>query len=393
VKKVASGASMKENTRRPQMYIEQTNFRIKPFEFDLFCGMDVDKRSISLTFVSHEGFVKSLKIPYDSSNLIQYVCRQFPEKRIAFVYEAGPTGFGLYDDLSSRGYACIVVAPTHISRSPAERVKTNRIDSRKLAEKLRGGDLKGIRVPNRVFRDLRHLVQLRESIVRQRQATKVRIKMLLLLEGIRFPSITPRERWSIFAMNRLASLQMGTEIRFKLDQYLLTQDFGGQQLKTVNRRLLQFCYDNQELRQSLKMLCSIPGIGSVVSIYLLARIGDPSLLRNSREIAHLLGMVPVEHSTGDQVRRGSMSKMGDAITRSKLIETAWVSINKDPELREFFERIKARNPAPIASRKAIAAVARKLTTRVYAVLKYQRPYVIKEVPASGADPTVSSTSV
>jgi transposase len=187
MKKVASGASMKENTRRPQMFNQQNNFRIKALEFDLFCGMDVDKRSISFTIVSYDGFIKSLKIPYNAGNLIQYVRRHFPEKRIAFVYEAGPTGFGLYDDLVSRGYVCIVVAPTHISRSPADRVKTNRIDSRKLAEKLRGGDITGIHVPNRLYRDLRHLVHLRESIVRHQQATKLRMKMLLLLEGISFP--------------------------------------------------------------------------------------------------------------------------------------------------------------------------------------------------------------
>jgi transposase len=103
-----------------------------------------------------------------------------------------------------------------------------------------------------------------------------------------------------------------------------------------------------------------------------------------------LGIVPVEDSTGDQIRKGSISKMG-AITRNKLIETAWVSIRKDPELMEFYERIKARNPAPMAARKAIVAVARKLTTRIYAVLKYQRPYIVKEAFASGADPTLSST--
>jgi len=104
-------------------------------------------------------------------------------------------------------------------------------------------------------------------------------------------------------------------------------------------------------------------------------------------------MIPVEDSTGDRIRKGSISRMRDAITRSKLIETAWTSIRHDPELMEFYERIKARNPAPIASRKAIVAVARKLTTRIYAVLKYQRPYVVrKTILASGSDPKLNSTS-
>jgi transposase len=395
MKKVASGASIKENTRRPLMFIQQQYFRIKPLEFDLFCGMDVDKRSISVTFVSHDGFVRSMKIPHDSGNLIQYVRRRFPDKRIAFIYEAGPTGFGLYDDLTSRGYVCLVIAPTQIGRSPAERVKTNRLDSRKLAEKLRGGDAKGIHVPSRLYRDLRHLVHLREIFVRNQQATKLRIKMLLIFEGIRFPAATPNDRWSRHTVTNLYKLEAGTTIRFNLDQHLCTLQYTSDQLKKIHAEISRFCKEESEISRSVDLLCTIPGIGKVVAVYLAARIGDWRHLSSSRQIASLLGMIPVEDSTGDRIRKGSISRMGDAITRSKLIETAWTSIRHDPELMEFYERIKARNPAPIAGRKAIVAVARKLTARIYAVLKYQRPYVVRaanKIPASGADPKVNSIS-
>jgi len=369
----------------------QKHFCIKPLEFDLFCGMDVDKKSISVTFVCHEGFLKSFKIPYDASNLITYVRKRYPDKRIAFVYEAGPTGFGLYDDLVAAGFVCLVIAPTQISHSAADRVKTNRLDSRKLAEDLRGGKVKGIHVPDRTYRDLRHLVHLREIHVRNQAATKVRIKLLLLLEGIKFPAFTPKERWSIAVLSRLQSLQAGSEIRFKLDQYLVTLQFYQDQLRTINKELARFCKETSDLWHCLKLLCTIPGIGPVVSIYVLARVGDWRYLTHSRQIAHLLGMVPVEHSTGDRIRKGAISRMGDATTRSKLVESAWMAIRKDPELMEFYQRIKARNPVQFASQKAAVAVARKLTTRIYAVLKYQRPYVIKTVLASGVDPALNST--
>jgi transposase len=392
MKKVASGASMKENTRRPQMNNQQKYFTVKPIEFDLFCGMDVDKKSISITFISHDGFIKSFKIPYDSANLIAYVRRRYADKRIAFVYEAGPTGFGLYDDLVSAGYVCLVIPPTQMSRSAADRVKTNRLDSLKLAEDLRGGRFKGIHVPCRLYRDLRHLVHLREIVVRNQAATKVRIKLLLLLEGIRFPAMTTKERWSIAALSRLHLLQTESEIRFKLDQYLTTLQFSKDQLQIINNELLRFCKQDSDLWHCLNLLCTIPGIGKVVSIYLLARIGDWRYLSSSRQIANLLGMVPVEHSTGDRIRKGAISRMADATTRSKLVESSWMAIRKDPQLMEFYQRIKARNPVAFAGRKAIVAVARKLTTRIYAVLKYQRPYVVKEVSASGADPELNSTS-
>ena len=60
-------------------------------------------------------------------------------KRTAFVYEAGPTGFGLYDDISGEGYGCLVVTPSAVPTARGKRVRTNRLDSRKLAVQLRGG--------------------------------------------------------------------------------------------------------------------------------------------------------------------------------------------------------------------------------------------------------------
>ena len=56
-----------------------------------------------------------------------------------------------------------------------------------------------------------------------------------------------------------------------------------------------------------------------------------------------------------------------------------MTIRKDPELREFYQRVYQRHPRKVAARKAIVAVARKLTTRIYAVLKEQRPFVLREV--------------
>ena len=60
-----------------------------------------------------------------------------------------------------------------------------------------------------------------------------------------------------------------------------------------------------------------------------------------------------------------------------LLFATWITIGKDPELRAFYRRIYQRHPKKVAARKAIVAVARKLTTRIYAVLKEQRPFVLR----------------
>ena len=113
-----------------------------------------------------------------------------------------------------------------------------------------------------------------------------------------------------------------------------------------------------------------------MATHALARLGDWRQIKNVRQIAGFLGLVSSEHSTGDKENRGEITRTGDSRLRNKLIQCAWVAIRKDPELRAFYRRIYERHPKKVAARKAIVAVARKLTTRMYAVLKQQRPFVI-----------------
>src|SRR5688572_13720312 len=117
-------------------------------DHDIFAGLDVDKRSIAMTFSDHKRLLKSLRLPYSSEQLLNYVRKHFPQQRVAFVYEAGPTGFGLYDDLTAEGHPCLVVAPSMVPTAPGQRVKTNRLDSKKLSLGLRGGELHSIHVPS-----------------------------------------------------------------------------------------------------------------------------------------------------------------------------------------------------------------------------------------------------
>jgi transposase len=118
-----------------------------PRDNDVFGGLDVDKKSIAATFTDHGTMRKSLKLPYSATQLLNYTRKHFPGQRVAFVYEAGPTGFGLYDELTAASHPCLVVSPSMVPTAPGQRVKTNRLDSRKLSEGLRGGQLRSIHVP------------------------------------------------------------------------------------------------------------------------------------------------------------------------------------------------------------------------------------------------------
>lgn len=349
-----------------------------PRNYDVFGGLDVDHHSIAATFTDHDRLMRSLRLPSSAAQLLNYVRKHFPGQRLAFVYEAGPTGFGLYDELVAAGHPCLVVAPPMVPSAPGNRVKTNRLDSRKLSTALRGGELRSIHVPSVKYRELRHLVQLRDTHVKQLTATKCRIKALLLYEGIPFPSDDGKEKqWSARVLAELLELPCSAPVRFKLDQLIGTLHFQFNGAAAVQQQIRHYCQNDAELRQSIAWLKSLPGIGEIVAAHLVARLGDPSLITNVRQIAGFLGLVSSEHSTGDKQNRGEITRAGDSRLRNKLIQSAWVTIRKDPELREFYERVYQRHPQKVAARKAIVAVARKLTTRIYAVLKEQRPFVLR----------------
>ena len=164
---------------------------------------------------------------------------------------------------------------------------------------------------------------------------------------------------------------------FRSDHLIGTLYFHFNSAAVVQKRIRRFCQNDPELRQSISLLKSLPGIGWIVAAHTVARLGDWRQIENVRSIAGFLGLVSSEHSTGDKVNRGSITRAGDSRLRNKLIQSAWVAIAQDPELRAFYRSIFERQPKKVAARKAIVAVARKLTTRMYAVLKQQRPYVIR----------------
>lgn len=353
-----------------------------PRDFDVFAGLDVGKTNIAATFVDHEMALKSMSIPYDADNLLNYVANRFSGQRVAFAYEAGPTGYGLYDRITEAGYPCLVVSPSMVPTAPGHHVKTNRLDSRKLAESLRGGQLKTIHVPSTSYRELRHLIQLRDTCVRQATATKLRIKALLLFEGIPFPEARAAGQWSSVVIEQLKRLPCPGAVRFKVDQLLATLEFSKGQVQTATKEIRRFCTEDAEIYRNLLFLISIPGIGWITASHLLARIGDWRTMGNVRQLGAYLGLTQREESTGDEVKRGPITRIGDSRLRNKLIQGAWVAIRKDPQLAEFYQRIYENHPKAIAPKKAIVAVARKMTMRIHAVLRHQRPYEVRTISSA-----------
>jgi transposase len=349
-----------------------------PREYEIVAGLDVDQRSIAVTFTDHHGGSRSVGMPYKVEHLVNYVRKHFPDKKVAFADEAGPTGDGLYDGLEAPAYRCVIAAPAMIPQAPGPRVKTNRLDSRKLAESLRGGQLKPLQVPSGPYRELRHLPQLRDTFVSELVGMKQRLKSLRLGEGLEFPSAPAGSPWSGRVKPQLRQLSCPPTVRCKRDQLLDSVECTEKQGVKTTRAIRRVCQTDPELAQWLTYLMSIRGIGGIVGTQLLARIGDWRELKNGRQLAGFLGWVPTEPSTGENTGRGSITHSGDPRLRRKLLQAAWSAIRQEGELREFYRAVCHTHPRHLAARVAIVAVARTLSVRIAVGLRKQRPYEVRK---------------
>jgi transposase len=335
---------------------------------DLIFSMDVDKKRIHLAVLDMDRLIRKITLPYDANNLFNYVRKSFPGQKGVFVYEAGPTGYGLYDFLTDQGEQCRVAVPSMIPRAPGERVKTNRLDAYRLGVQMRTGDLSLVHVPKKKYRDLRHLTRLRLKYSKRVIASKNALKGMYLFEGIPFPE----RKWSRKMILELQQIRYRAAVEFKVHQLLKDLEFFHTEELKTKAEIRRFCRDDDEIDRCIGYMMSLPGVGWTVSSYLLGCFGGFKHLSSVTKTSGFLGFGPRENSTGDRVRQGGITAVGDPNARKMIIQGSWIAIRKDLELKTTYDKVYNRNPENIRKQKAIVAVGRKMICRIHAVLRDQR---------------------
>ena len=340
----------------------------------IFVGIDVHKCKWAVTCISESGFEHTYAQKASASDLAAYLNRNFPQGEYHAVYEAGFTGFSTYYALRACGIDCIVIHAADVPTSLYEEVmKTDKVDSKKLARALKAGELKGIYIRPVENLDDRAVVRLRTAIRKESVRYKNRAKFMLMANGVELPDEFQKNggRWNgnlIKWMRQDVTLLSST--RVSLDMILDQVENTRKALLEATRQLLRLARSDK-YKEQFRLLLTIPGIGQIVAMTLLTEIYDIKRFSNERQFAHYLGLVPTCHSSGDKVVHGEKTFRGNKELGPMIIEAAWIAVRRDIGLGAAYGQYCRR----MKPQKAIVRIARKLSNIIFSVMKTQKDYV------------------
>lgn len=337
---------------------------------EVFLGLDISSKSWHVTARSGGETLLSASFPPKREALNGLLSR-LKGCRLHSVYEAGPFGYGLHDWLRAHQVNSMVVSPAHVPGEAGNRVKTDRRDGLKLARTLEAGLLRPIFVPEARQRADRELVRQRQRLQRDRRMAMVRLKSFFLTYDIEIPE-EAGAHWGGTFEAWLHGLRLEDAGLQRVLEELRSLYFDLDLRVDVLTRPLREMARSAAYAQQVDLLATTPGIGWLTALTLLVEIVDFGRFRDGEALSSFAGLTPSEHSSGDRIRHGRITRQGNPILRAALVESSWILITKDPEMRHFYDRIKIRR----GGKKAIVAVARKLCHRLLAISRNGQPYRI-----------------
>ena len=285
-----------------------------------YVGLDVHKESVDISVATTAEVRYIGKVAGDLNAVVKALRRVAKAgRRLKVVYEAGPSGFVLQRHLSGLGFDCDVVAPSLIPRRPGERIKTDRRDSLMLARLARAGELTAVRVPQPADEAMRDLVRAREDAVREERNARHRLKALLLRNGIRY---TQKKSWSQAHLRWLAELKLPyppQQIAFQ--EYLHAITESGARIERLEQAIRD-ALPNWSLAPVVEALQALRGVQLIAAATLATEIQDFHRFANPRRLMAYVGLIPTEHSSGEQRRQGGITKTGNRAARRILVEIA-----------------------------------------------------------------------
>jgi transposase len=264
--------------------------------------------------------------------------------------------------LEELGFELWLGDAAEVRASVVRKQKTDRRDAEHLLHLLLENRFPKIWVPSLEVRDVRQLLVHRHKQVQARTRTKNQLQAMALSQGV-------QKKWKLWTkagraeLEQLPLLPYAAERRKRLLEAL---DGLEAELVELNRRV------DEEVRKrpEAMRLTTHPGVGPVTALAMVLTLGPAERFPSGKDVGSYFGLIPREDSSGGKQRLGKISKQGSSFLRFLLVEAGQTAARYDPQLKRFYRRLAMRKNRGVAK----VAVARKLATRLYLMLREQWTY-------------------
>jgi transposase len=290
-----------------------------------FLGLDVHAETIAVAIAEPDGEVRSLGTIANREESIRKLIRKLgPTDQLRACYEAGPTGFVLYWQLAQLGVECAVVAPTLVPKKSGDRVKTDRRDALKLARSHRSDDLTAVWVPDEGSEALRDLVRAREAAKQDQLRARHRLTKFLLRTGQRPPLGV--KAWTERYVEWTQQIHYTHPAReATLLDCLNEVQHMGERVKRLEQSIVEVVkLAPAPVQEVIRGLQTLRGVAHISAVTIIAELGNiSSRFESARKLMGYSGVFPSEDSSGERIRRGGITKSGNAHLRRIIVESAW----------------------------------------------------------------------
>ena len=244
--------------------------------------------------------------------------------RTSSLLRGRPTGYVLFWQLSLLGVKCEVIAPSLVPTKSGDKVKTDRRDALKLAKNYRNGELTPVWVPDAAHEALRDLVRTREDARADQQRARQRLGKFLLRHGKR-----PEVRMANWSAKHLEWVKRKVHfdqpaLEATLQDYVREVEHASERISRLEKDIIEAVQNTAPvIRAVVEALQALRGVALITAASIVAELGMLSRFDSPRQLMGYSGLVPSEDSSGNRIKRGAITKTGNAHLRRVIVEAAW----------------------------------------------------------------------
>lgn len=326
-----------------------------------YIGMDIHKQ-FTVAVVKDEQGNKLAEEKFNNSeeNFGNFMQGYKPEET-KIVIESTCVWEYIFEILEAKSYNVILANPSRTRAIAEARIKTDSVDASTLADLLRANLIFESYIPPKNIRRLRETTRERRTFVKQTTQIKNRIHAILIKRGAEFDYATLCESAILWIKSKFPDDKI-------MLNYLDLLEFHKKKLEEIDKTIAEKSYADE----NAKLLMTIPGIGTIRALDIIAEIGEISRFSSADHLSSYSGLVPSIHQSGNTLYFGRLIRQSSKTLKSDFIEACWsiVRTKESNPLQEFYKKLAKKK----GKQKAICATARKLSCVVYAMLRNQREF-------------------